>query len=181
MSCLNIPNMIQIGSTGRNSGKTTVAKDIISTLKDEYKIYGLKIITIKDKGKCQRGESGCGICTSIEKGYDLIEEVDLNGQKDTMEILRAGCEKVFLLKAFTPHLKDGFLEFLNQIPMEKSVIICESNSIREIVKPGMFVMMNNTDLKSVKKSASKVIDKADLVLNSSTYIKENLKESKEWV
>lgn len=95
---IEIPNMIQIGSTGRNSGKTTLAEALIKQYQEVYPIYGLKIITISgQRGVCQRGTKGCGICTSITAGYELVEEQETIGNKDTMKLLAAGCQKVFLL------------------------------------------------------------------------------------
>ncbi|WYJ97692.1 hypothetical protein DOK67_0002002 [Enterococcus sp. DIV0212c] len=164
MKSIEIKNMIQIGSTGRNSGKTTIAKTLIAENHQHFSIYGLKVITISGaRGKCQRGETGCGICTSIDEGYELIEERNSSGSKDTMQLLRAGCKKVYLLKVFHDHLLEGFLMFLQVVPRD-TLIICESNSIREVVKPGVFLMMNNQ--KGIKKTAAKVIDLADVVLNT---------------
>lgn len=162
---IEMPRMIQIGSTGRNSGKTSVAKEIISRYKNCHTIYGLKIITISDeRGKCQRGESGCGICTSIEKGYELTKECNMESDKDTSILLKAGCEKVYLLKVFSDNLLEGFEAFRKVVPKD-ALIVCESNSIRNIVKPKLFVMMDNQEKR--KKTAQNVIDKADLILKTS--------------
>ncbi|GGC77525.1 hypothetical protein [Enterococcus wangshanyuanii] len=164
MKKLEMPMMVQIGSTGRNSGKTTIAKTLIEKGQPFFPIYGLKVITISGaKGKCQRGETGCGICTSIDEGYELIEEKNASGSKDTMQLLRAGCEKVYLLKVFYDHLLEGLLAFQEVVPAD-TVVVCESNSVREVVEPGLFIMMNNQ--KGMKKTAAKVIDQADLILNS---------------
>lgn len=164
MKSINVRNMILIGSTGRNSGKTTIAKELIVRSQHQFTIYGLKIITISGaKGKCQRGETGCGICTSIDEGYELIEERNQVGNKDTMQLLRAGCQKVFLLKVFHDHLLEGFLAFLHLVP-EHAVIVCESNSLREVAEPGLFLMMDNH--KKVKQTAAKVIEYADFILES---------------
>lgn len=125
-------------------------------------VYGLKIITITGaKGKCQRGEVGCGICTSIDTGFELIEETNNLGDKDTMQLLRAGCKKVFLLKVFHDYLLEGFQAFLEQVPLE-ALIVCESNSLREVVQPSCFIMMHNQ--KSMKKTAKNVISEADMIL-----------------
>ena len=137
---IEIPNMIQIGSTGRNSGKTTLAEALIKQYQEVYPIYGLKIITISgQRGVCQRGTKGCGICTSITAGYELVEEQETIGNKDTMKLLAA-------------------------------LIICESNSLRNVVQPGLFLMMNNQNRQ--KESAKKVIDKADFCLLSAEIPKE---------
>lgn len=162
MKIIEIPQMIQIGSTGRNSGKTMLAKKIIKQYHEVFTIYGLKIITITgSKGKCQRGEIGCGICTSIDTGFELVEETDKLGDKDTMQLLRAGCKRVFLLKVFHDCLSDGFQAFLEKVPLG-ALIICESNSLREIVRPNCFIMMHNKT--SMKKTAKNVINEADMIL-----------------
>ena len=49
---IEVPNMIQIGSTGRNSGKTTLAEALIKQYQEVYPIYGLKIITISGQRGC---------------------------------------------------------------------------------------------------------------------------------
>lgn len=158
------PQMIQIGSTGRNSGKTMVAKALIQRFKGQEPIYALKIITITgQRGKCQRGGVGCGICTSIEDGFELIEETNSLGSKDTMALLRAGSQKVFLLKAFEAHLLEGFKAFLAQVPADAG-IICESNSLREYIQPGLFIMMDNQKRRQ-KPTAAAVYDQADLILS----------------
>ncbi|MGC3062355.1 hypothetical protein ACPTFZ_15180, partial [Enterococcus faecalis] len=72
---IDVPNMIQIGSTGRNSGKTSLAEAHIKQYQVVYPIYGLKIITISaQRGVCQPGTKGCGICTTISARYQLVEE-----------------------------------------------------------------------------------------------------------
>lgn len=163
MSCLNVSKMIQIGSTGINSGKTTIAKEIISTLSKDFSVFGIKIITIKEeKGKCHKGEEGCGICTTINSGYQLLEEKNGDGEKDTMLMLKSGCQRVFLLKAYKEHLLEGFNEFLKFVPKD-SIIVCESNSIRNLIKPKLFIMMKNNS--KYKKSAIDIMDKADLILD----------------
>ncbi|MFC6171813.1 hypothetical protein [Loigolactobacillus jiayinensis] len=162
-----LPQMIQIGSTGRNSGKTVVAKKLIQRFKQQHTLVALKIITITGaRGKCQRGGVGCGICTSIDAGFELIEETNHLGKKDTMELLKAGCQQVFLLKAFKDSLLDGFKSFLAAIP-DSACIICESNSIRDCVRPGIFLMLNNQK-KQIKPTAASVYDLADLVLTAPT-------------
>lgn len=157
------PQMIQIGSTGRNSGKTMVAQTLIQRFKGQQAIYALKIITITgQRGKCQRGGVGCGICTSIDDGFELIEETNTLGMKDTMVLLRAGAQKVFLLKAFEDHLLDGFKAFLEKVPAGAG-IICESNSLREYIQPGLFIMMDNQKRRQ-KPTAAKVYDASDVIL-----------------
>lgn len=162
-----VPQMILIGSSGRNSGKTTLACNIIQELKGSYPIYGLKIISIDEgKGKCQRGEEGCGICTSIKSEFELVAEEEFRSQKDTSLMLLSGAEKVFLLKALKTHLLEGFEAFLKELP-ENTLVICESNTIRNFVVPGVFLFVQNSQDKAMKPSAKKVVEFADMMVSQS--------------
>lgn len=158
---VQLPNLIQIGSTGRNSGKTTLALSLIRQLQQERPVYSLKIITIsgQQKGHCQRGGAGCGICTAFTGGYELSEEVSTVGNKDTCRMLAAGSTKTFLLKALTENLAEGFAAAYRQVP-PGAWLICESNSLRHFVRPRLFIMMDNQ--KKAKPSAAAVLSKADL-------------------
>lgn len=159
-----LPQMLLIGSSGRNSGKTTLAAALIRQWKDKFPIIALKITTIEEKnGKCHRGGSGCGVCTNIKENFELIEEKISKGNKDTSLLLVAGAERVYWLKVLKTHIKEGIENFMAEIP-ENNLIICESNSLRNIVKPGAFIMLKNTQNSSIKKSASEVMDKADFIV-----------------
>ena len=157
------PKLLEIGSTGRNSGKTFFAKDVIERFKDGHKMVALKIITIRGaRGVCQRGGVGCGICTSIDAGFELIEEKNARGKKDTMELLKSGVDKAYLMKAFEDSLLDGFEAFLKEID-DDTLVVCESNSLRKYLIPGCFVMIHNQK-RTMKKSAAEVYDLADFVI-----------------
>lgn len=161
-----IPNLIQIGSTGRNSGKTTLAINLIQSLKSEKPVYSIKIITITgEKGICQRGGLGCGICTNFTGEFDLTEEKKIKGSKDTCRMLNAGSKKTFLLKAMEEHLLAGFWTFYQLVP-QNAWVVCESNSLRKYLKPRKFIMLNNQ--KKAKPSAAEVMVDADLILTDET-------------
>lgn len=166
MELLNIEQMIMIGSTGRNSGKTTLALELIKKWKNKFPVIALKITTIKDKnGKCQRGGHGCGVCTNIKENFELLEENGENKNKDTSLLLAAGSEKVYWLKCLNTHLYEGIKHFMEQVPKD-ALIICESNSLRNVVIPGSFIMLKNGENSVIKPSASGVIDKADVIVEN---------------
>lgn len=161
-----LPDMFLIGSAGRNSGKTTLGRSMIEIVKDELPVYALKIITITGKkGVCQRGGTGCGICTSISSGFELIEETRRIGQKDTALLLQAGAEKSYLLKCMADSLTEGLNAFLSVIPQGSRLIVCESNSLRQVVKPGVFAFVANTPVSKMKPSAKAVYEKADWLID----------------
>jgi hypothetical protein len=166
MELLKIEQMVLIGSTCRNSGKTTLAVELIKKWKNKFPVIALKITTIKDKnGKCQRGGHGCDACTNIKGNFQLLEENDKTKNKDTSLLLLSGAEKVYWLKCLNTHIYDGINYFMDQLPKD-ALIICESNSLRNVVIPGSFIMLKNAENDVIKPSASEVIDKADVIIEN---------------
>ncbi|MDI3537542.1 MAG: hypothetical protein PWP30_2024 [Eubacteriaceae bacterium] len=157
----NMPNMILIGSTARNIGKTRTAVSMIEKLKLNRPVIGLKITCIDEKnGKCMHGNTKCGVCTSFSGKSELIREFSKTGDKDTCKMLNAGARQVFWLKTLRSELKQSFEHFLESIP-EHALIVCESNSLRKYVKPACFIMVTGSDNRASKASALEVIEMAD--------------------
>ncbi|GMO34706.1 MAG: hypothetical protein Ta2F_10850 [Termitinemataceae bacterium] len=163
---LEAPNLILIGSAGRNSGKTFLAVELIKRL--AVPLAALKITSIeKLDGKCQRGGRGCTAC-SLNTDFCIEEELSKNGQppeKDTSLLLAAGAKKVFWLRCLRSKLEQGYAAFSEKIagPPPYPLVICESNSLRKIIKPKLFIMIMNTE-GGIKKSASDVACMADITL-----------------
>jgi len=151
-----------IGSTGRNSGKTTFASQAIKHFSKTRPVIGLKVTTINEGHACPRGAGGCGVCGAVKDAYELIEETNTNIEKDTSLLLRSGAKKVYWLKVKRPHLEKGIAEFVEKIDSE-SLIICESNALRNVVQPGMFLMIDNEEEGLAKPSAASVMHMADEV------------------
>lgn len=160
---LQAGHMILIGATGRNSGKTTLALQIIDSFKDKMPIVAFKLIAIRDHSDiCPRGGQGCGICKGLKGCYDIKEENE-TGTKDTMLLKKAGSQKVFLIRSFKENIKEALEEALKLVP-ENALILCESNSARLVTKPALFVMIQSTTAGVVKPSAKAVIEYADVIL-----------------
>jgi hypothetical protein len=162
----NVPNMILIGSTARNSGKTALATSIINKYRMHHSVIALKVTTIAEKnGKCIRGGEGCGTCSSLKGNFEITEELNSAGNKDTALLLAAGAEKVYWLKVLKSHIQVGFEEFISLVPVN-TLIVCESNSLRKVVKPGMFIMMKNSGDNTIKNSAAEVMNQADIIYDN---------------
>ncbi|GHV31230.1 hypothetical protein AGMMS4952_19540 [Spirochaetia bacterium] len=53
--------MILIGGTDRNWGKTVLAEELIRRFKGRFPVVGLKVTTVAHAGGvCPRGGAGCG-------------------------------------------------------------------------------------------------------------------------
>lgn len=166
MELLNIAQMILIGSTGRNSGKTTLAAELIKKWKDKFPIIALKVTTVEYKnGKYITDGHGCSVCTSIKGNFELIEELDKTNTKDTSLLLTSGATKVYWLKCLDTHILDGIKFFIDQVPKD-ALIICESNTLRNVVIPGSFIMLKNINNNTIKPSANRVIDNADIIVEN---------------
>ncbi|MDR2393089.1 MAG: hypothetical protein LBD93_02875 [Treponema sp.] len=168
---LYAPQLLLIGSSGQNAGKTTLAKALIKAWKAplgsgaRFSIVALKITSVAHRGAvCPRGGTGCGACVSITQDFVLEEEAGVSLNKDTAQLLEAGADRVFWLRALYGSLAVAYTHFLKQIP-PKGLIIGESNSLREVVAPGCFIMLMNSATSKVKPTAARVLPLADLVVH----------------
>ena len=159
----HVPNMILIGATGRNTGKTEMACRLIKKFISSYTVIALKVTTIKETdGKCPRGGEGCGVCSALDGSYLLTEEGTDNPKKDTGKMRAAGAHKVYWLRVKKECLMKGietFLKLINNGP--DKIIICESNSLRTVVEPGLFLINQNVKESSIKPSCQDVLSHQD--------------------
>lgn len=160
---LQARHMVLIGATGRNSGKTTLALQIIRAFQDKMPIIAFKLITIKNHGDiCPRGGHGCGICKGLKGCFDITEETG-TGTKDTMLLKKAGAKQVYLIRAFKENLREALEEALKLVP-EDALILCESNSVRLVAEPALFVMIQSSTSSVIKPTAEAVMEYADVIL-----------------
>ena len=161
-----LDGMLMIGSAGPNVGKTELACAILRRFAGKHKIVGIKVTAIQEKnGQCPRGGAGCGVCSSLEGVFCITEEKDRGAGKDTSRLLAAWAERVFWLRVLKAHLAEGLAALLDVIGPD-AVLICESNSLRQVVKPGLFLMGKGTNAGSWKDSARKVKRYADRIVVS---------------
>ena len=163
---IKLDGMLMIGSAGRNAGKTVLACAAIKKFCKITNITGVKVTTIKAKdGTCPRGGRGCGVCSSLEGNFCITEELRRNSAKDTSRLLAAGASRVLWLRVMRSHLEQG-LTALVSIMGSDATLICESNSLRHVVEPGLFLMVTAPNLKQWKGSAQKIRRYVDKVVVS---------------
>jgi molybdopterin-guanine dinucleotide biosynthesis protein A len=161
-----LDGMLMIGSAGANVGKTQLACALINKFGKDQDIVGIKVTTITAKGaQCPRGGWGCGVCSSLEGDFCITEETDSTSGKDTARLLAAGASRVFWLRVMKTHLKEGMTALLDKIGPD-AVLVCESNSLRQVVEPGLFLMVKGRHLKAWKSSAEEVKEYADRIVTS---------------
>jgi molybdopterin-guanine dinucleotide biosynthesis protein A len=165
---IKLDGMLMIGSAGANVGKTELACALIRKFGKTSDITGIKVTTIKAKdGQCPRGGDGCGVCSSLEGDFCITEETDGNSKKDTARLLAAGAKRVYWLRVLKTHLKDGMNALLDIIGPD-AISICESNSLRQVVEPGLFLMVRARNVKSWKNSAQDVKEYADKIVTTNS-------------
>ncbi|MCX5771403.1 MAG: hypothetical protein NTZ09_14205 [Candidatus Hydrogenedentes bacterium] len=164
------PRMLLIGSTGRHSGKTLLACDLIKKLNGRHGIIAAKVTTVQERnGSCPRGGEGCGVCSDLTDTYCLTEETEPGVAKDTQRLFAAGAEKVLWLRVLRDHLAEGAAKLLEKT--RDGFLLCESNSLRTVVEPGLFLLCRSDREVSVKASAAAVESLADfrVTFNGETF------------
>ena len=161
-----LDGMLMIGSAGRKMGKTELACALIRKFSKDRDITGIKATTIEERdGQCPRGGQGCGVCSSLDGDFCITEETDSSSDKDTARLLAAGASPVFWLRVMKTHLEEGLTALLDIIGAD-TVSICESNSLRLVVEPGLFLMVQGSNQEEPKSSARAVMRYADRIVIS---------------
>ncbi len=153
-----------VGAMARGAGRTKLACSLIERFSSRCSIIGIKVTTVEDaESGCPRGESECGVCSSLQGAYEIVEETDANGDKDTCRMLASGAGRVFWLRALKAHLEEGIAALLD-ITGVGAVSVCETNSLRRVVEPGLFFMVERRGEENYKASAKDVVRYADRIV-----------------
>ena len=105
---IRLENMLMIGASGSNVGKTELACALLRRFGGGRRIVGVKVTAVASKDRsCPRGGQGCGVCSSMEGEYWITEETARGSGKDTGRLLAAGADKVYWLRVMRTHLRRG--------------------------------------------------------------------------
>jgi len=163
---IRLENMLMIGASGSNVGKTELACALLRRFGPGRRIIGIKVTAVASKERsCPRGGEGCGVCSSLEGSYQITEETKRDAGKDTEKLLTAGADKVYWLRVLRAHLEAGLGALLATVGRD-AVMICESNSLRQVVEPGVFLLVESTAGQPWKQSARQVRQHADGTVRS---------------
>jgi len=154
--------MVMIGGNSRNAGKTTLACNIIRKLSTQHSVFALKVTSIRpgDAGLHGSHDEASFI------GYSILEETNSVSVKDTSLMLQADAKHVFYVRASEGYVEEAIVDFLSKYNHNQP-IVCESRSLREIVNPGLFLMMMRIPPQGVGKDVTNYISLADKVLTFS--------------
>jgi len=142
-----LKKMLLVGATEKHAGKTTLTENIIKKVKSAnsgQKLIAIKI-TILREGK------------HSVSGYKITDETNTDSVKDTARMLKAGADRVLWLRCDEFNAEVGVEKLLTEIT-EDSLIVCESNSARNYIEPGLFLMVRKKNEGEIKKTAEKVLN-----------------------
>jgi len=163
---VRLDSMLMIGSSGSNVGKTELACKLLQRFGRTREIVGVKVTTIASTDQpCPRGGQGCGVCSAMEGECHITEETNRTSGKDTGRLLASGASKVYWLRVMRASLRQGWAALM-QVVGRDAVLICESNSLRHVVEPGLFLIVENADHGPWKASARDVRRDADRIVVS---------------
>ncbi|SHH43949.1 hypothetical protein [Desulfofustis glycolicus] len=155
------PHLLVVGGTARNVGKTEMICRLIDRCAHlrQGVIVALKVSAVYPDELLFHGSHD-----PDEPPFQLFEETDRSGTKDTCRMLRAGARRVFYLRCQDSDILPAYRRFRKILP-EATTIICESNSLADFIRPGLLVMVTSpsgTD----KARAIRHLARADLVVVS---------------
>ena len=149
-----MPQLLLIAGTGQNTGKTTLACRIIEKFSVSQPVVALKISPHFHKNVLS------GIVHINKPHLYLAQEIDAETGKDSSRMLKAGAVKSFFAMTTDEYLPETLEQVLAHIP-SGSLLVCESGGLRNIVVPGLFLMMNNRGTEVVKPNSERQLRLAD--------------------
>jgi hypothetical protein len=149
--------LVVVGGHSRNIGKTSLVAGLIRKLRDR-KWTALKI-TQYGNGACAHDGGACGCEPASGDLVELTEEYQPN-DTDSGRYLAAGAERSFWLRAPAGQLALA-AGMIRKIVDHSGNLIVESNSILELVRPDVFLMLLDFSCEDFKPSSLRFIDRVD--------------------
>ncbi len=149
--------LVVVGGHSRNIGKTSVAAGLIRKLRSR-KWTAVKI-TQYGSGVCAHRGSACGCEAEPDHPFALSEEYEANGT-DSGRFLAAGAERSFWLRTPAGDLACA-AQTLQKILDHSENVIVESNSVLELLRPDVFLMVLDFSCGDFKPSSLRFLDRAD--------------------
>lgn len=132
-------NLLIIGGTGRNVGKTSLALLLLKKF-NEHSIIGLKVSAHRKEEELFHG-------THVfypADNFRITEENCIQPWKDTAQMLNAGASKAFYIEAASNNISEAYKDFKNNFNPENLPVICESRSLRKHLIPGINILLIDT-------------------------------------
>jgi hypothetical protein len=171
--------VIVVGGHTRNIGKTQLVCDVIRAFPQVHWIAGK--ITQYGHGVCAQNGENCD-CAPVEHLCAIDWETLSNTGTDSARFLVAGARRSFWLRTKQGFLAEGLpllrvalQEVAAERDAQEPVLIVESNSLLQFLKPSLYVAVIDPAREDFKESALAVLDRAHaLMLRGAAEISEPL-------
>jgi hypothetical protein len=139
-------NILLIAGTGRNVGKTLFACRLIEELACKN-----ELVCIKVSPHFHELSKELEIIRETED-FIIAKENNKKGSKDSNRLFQAGSKKVYYVQAKDDHLPE-VLSYFEKILTPETPVICESGGLRDLIEPGLFLMINKENNNNIKPRA----------------------------
>lgn len=144
-----LPQWLIVYGTDRNSGKTTLITDIIRRFRQQLPITALKISPhfheIDDDAEV----------VFKTREYVIVRETKTGTGKDSARMLDAGAAEVLYIQVWDQNL-ERVMPLVLSITGSNRPVICESGWARNLVEPGLFLVLHRKGHTVVKESAGRM-------------------------
>jgi hypothetical protein len=152
--------LVVVGGHSRNIGKTSVVAGLIRKLRNRR--WTAVKITQYGHGVCAHAGNECGCEAEPDHPFALSEEYETNCT-DSGRFLAAGAERSFWLRTPAGELARA-KAILEKILAHSENVIVESNSVVDLVRPDVFLMLLDFSCEDFKASSARLLDRADAFL-----------------
>jgi molybdopterin-guanine dinucleotide biosynthesis protein len=151
--------LVVVGGHSRKIGKTSVVAGLIRKLRGRR--WTAVKITQYGHGQCGEngGSCGCEAGAGAEHPFTLSEEYEPTAT-DSGRFLAAGAERSFWLRTSAGGLARARPTVEKLLAQSPNVIV-ESNSLLELVRPDVFLMLLDFSCEDFKPSSLRFMDRAD--------------------
>jgi hypothetical protein len=161
-SGLEAARVLMVGGQSRNVGKTALVVDLIRAF-PEAGWLAMKI-TQYGHGVCAVAGGECD-CAPQDHAEALNEETDAGGRSDTSRFLAAGARRALWLRTKEGRLAEALPLMRRELgPREAGAaanVIVESNSLRGLLEPRLYLVVLDPAVEDFKESARRFLDRAD--------------------
>jgi len=149
--------LLVVGGHSRNVGKTSLVAGLIRRFRDRR--WTAVKITQYGHRVCTNHDEICGCEAAPGEPFALSEEYE-PGNTDSARFLAAGAERSFWLRTPAGELPRA-VGAIQKILAQSENVIVESNSVMELVRPDVFLMLLDFGCPDVKQSSLRFMDRAD--------------------
>jgi hypothetical protein len=159
-------NLLIVAGTGRKSGKTTLACNIIKQFSEA------EPLALKISPHFHEASAGLEILKS-DPDFNIYRELSERGDKDSSKMLISGASAAYYIQVYDNNAGRAFRWLIDYLNTTKP-IVCESPALRRFVEPGVFIIADSDNIVN-KKDLSDINVYADFVFNmGSSYDKLHL-------